>query len=173
MIARNFLVVFGLLVGGSALAHDADGPKTIEHFSVDHVTPHIYVVHGPRGISEKNNEGFLNNPAFIVTQKGVVVVDQGGSARVGEELVRKIRAVTDKPVIAIFNTHIHGDHWLGNDGIRRAYPNAVIYAHQRMVERLNRGEGEEWVSLFNRMTEGVTARHVRWYLRWVSKVASA
>lgn len=156
-IARYFLVMFSLLVGSPAPAHDGDGPKTIEHFSVDRVTPNIYVVHGPRGMPDKNNEGFLNNPAFIVTKEGVVVVDPGGSARVGEELVKKIRTVTDKPVIAIFNTHIHGDHWLGNDGVRRAYPNVVIYAHQRMVERLNRGEGEEWAEMFNRATEGATA----------------
>ena len=156
-IAIYFLVLFGLLIGNPALAHDVDGPKTIEHFSVDRVTPNIHVVHGPRGMPDKDNAGFMNNPAFVVTHEGVVVVDPGSSARIGEELVKKIRTVTDKPVIAIFNTHIHGDHWLGNDGVRRAYPNAAIYAHQRMVERLSLGEGEEWVKTINRLTGGAIA----------------
>jgi len=57
----------------------------------------------------------------VLTAKGVVVVDPGSSVQVGEMLLKKIATVTKDPVIAVFNTHIHGDHWLGNDRHRRAH----------------------------------------------------
>lgn len=155
--ARHFLVVFGLIIGSPAPAHDGPEPKTIEHFSAERVSPNIYVVHSPRGLPNKENYAFINNPAFIVAKDGVIVVDPGGSLQVGAELVKKIRKVTDKPVIAIINTHIHGDHWLGNDGVRRAFPQAAIYAHPRMVERMKLGEGERWLERFGQMTEGAIA----------------
>ncbi len=155
--ARYFLVMFGLLVGNPALAHNPAGPQTIEQHSADRISPNIYVVHGLRGLPNKANYGFINNPAFIVAKDGVIVVDPGGSLQVGAELARKIRKVTGKPVIAILNTHIHGDHWLGNDGVHRAYPQAAIYAHPRMVERMKLGEGERWLNRFEQMTEGVIA----------------
>lgn len=150
--ATYFLVVFSLFIGNPALAHD--GPTTIEQHSADRVSPNIYVVHSPRGLPNKANYAFINNPAFIVAKDGVIVVDPGGSLQVGAELVRKIRKVTEKPVIAILNTHIHGDHWLGNDGVRRAFPQAAIYAHPRMVDRMKLGEGEKWLERFGQMTEG-------------------
>lgn len=158
MNAKYFLIVlFSLFVGSPVLANDGHAPKTIKHFSADRVTPNIYVVHSPRGLPNKANYAFINNPAFIVAKGGVIVVDPGGSLQVGAELVKKIRKVTKKPVIAVLNTHIHGDHWLGNDGIRRAYPKAAIYAHPRMVERMQFGEGERWLGRFEQMTEGAIA----------------
>ncbi len=96
----------------------------------------------------------MNNPGFVVTDKGVVVVDPGSSVQIGEKLLEKIASVTSKPVIAVFNTHVHGDHWLGNHAMRAAYPGVPIYAHARMLQRVEAGEGEEWLALFSTMTEG-------------------
>jgi glyoxylase-like metal-dependent hydrolase (beta-lactamase superfamily II) len=36
--------------------------------------------------------------------------------------------------INIFNTHVHGDHWLGNQAIVERYPAVKIYAHPNMIE---------------------------------------
>jgi glyoxylase-like metal-dependent hydrolase (beta-lactamase superfamily II) len=72
-------------------------------------------------------------------------------------LVGKIRATTDKPVVAVFNTHVHGDHWLGNQAIVEAWPQAVIYAHPKMIEEAKAGAAAEWVDLMLRLTEGASA----------------
>jgi glyoxylase-like metal-dependent hydrolase (beta-lactamase superfamily II) len=154
MLARILPAVPGLLAGSLVLAHDGHEPRTIEHYSAERVSPNIYVVHSPRGLPSKGNHAFINNPAFVIAKTGVIVVDPGGSLQVGSELVKKIQSVTDKPVIAIITTHIHGDHWLGNDGVHRAFPQAVIYAHPKMVERMKLGEGERWLNRFEQMTEG-------------------
>lgn len=126
-------------------------------FALQRLTDHIYVAHGPQEFPSPETQGFMNNPAFVVTDAGVVVVDPGSSVQIGRKLLDSIARVSDKPVVAVFNTHVHGDHWLGNQAIRQAYPGVAIYAHQRMIERVEAGEGEGWVKLFERMTDGATA----------------
>lgn len=98
----------------------------------------------------------MNNPGFVLPLASVVVIDPGSSVQIGRRLLHGIRNITDKPVVAVFNTHVHGDHWLGNQAIRESHPHARIYAHQRMLEHVGAGAGEEWVALFSRLAEGAT-----------------
>jgi glyoxylase-like metal-dependent hydrolase (beta-lactamase superfamily II) len=56
----------------------------------------------------------------------------------------------------VFNTHIHGDHWLGNQALHDAYPSAGFYAHPVMIEQARTGQAENWVSLMARLTEGAS-----------------
>jgi quinoprotein relay system zinc metallohydrolase 1 len=62
----------------------------------------------------KANGGNIVNTGFIVTERGVVVIDTGPSKRYGEALRKAIAAVTDKPVVEVLLTHHHPDHALGN-----------------------------------------------------------
>lgn len=117
------------------------------------ISERVYVVHGALALPDKNNRGFINNPGFVLTSRGVVVIDPGGSRAIGEQLLAAIAGVTPQPVIAVFNTHAHGDHWLANDAIRRAQPQAVIYGHARAREAMAAG-GESWIALFDEMTGG-------------------
>lgn len=155
---RFTVLAFVLLtVTGESLAHDPQVPSSIEHFPLDQVTKRIHVVHGALALPDPKNRGFMNNPAAILTRNGVIIVDPGSSAEIGKELLKKMRKVSDKPVIAVFNTHVHGDHWLGNHGIREVYPNVPIYAHERMIERVNAGEGDDWIRIFMRITNSTIA----------------
>jgi glyoxylase-like metal-dependent hydrolase (beta-lactamase superfamily II) len=99
----------------------------------------------------------MNNPGLVLTSAGMVVVDPGSSVQSGEMVLAAIKTLTDQPVVAVFNTHVHGDHWLGNDAIRAAYPQAKIYGHPRMIAQVDAGEGRNWQQLMLRMTEGATA----------------
>ena len=106
----------------SGYAHDVTIPKNINEMSLKEVADNVYVVHGTRSMPDKDNKGFISNSGFVVGDEGVVIIDTGGSLQIGEMLLQKIGEVTDKPVIAVFNTHVHGDHWMGNASIRKAYP---------------------------------------------------
>jgi len=128
----------------------------LDAFQAEKVSTHVYVIHGPLELPNETNEGFMNNPAFIVTDEGVVVIDPGSSVHTGNMLLREIRKVTDMPVIAVFDTHIHGDHWLGNDAIQRSYPDADIYAHHKTISMVDNGEGQNWLDLMHNMTKGAT-----------------
>ncbi len=138
----------------SGHAHNVTIPKDISEMSLNKVADNVYVVHGTRSMPNKGNKGFISNSGFVVSDEGVVIIDTGGSLQIGEMLLQKIGEVTDKPVIAVFNTHIHGDHWMGNAAIRKAWPEARIYAHERAIERLQSGEAEQWLDIFMRSTDG-------------------
>lgn len=156
---RHFLTLTFIFftVTNTAFAHDSQAPSSIEHYPLDRVSKHIYVVHGTQELPSPETRGFMNNPAAILTSNGVIIIDPGSSTEIGKQLLKKVKEVSEKPVIAVFNTHVHGDHWLGNHGIRESYPKVPIYAHKRMIERVNNGDGEEWVKLLMGMTKGAVA----------------
>jgi glyoxylase-like metal-dependent hydrolase (beta-lactamase superfamily II) len=128
----------------------------LDEFRAEKVSSHVYVIHGPLELPNETNEGFMNNPAFIIAAEGVVVIDPGSSVHTGNMLLREIRKITELPVIAVFDTHIHGDHWLGNDAIKRAFPDADIYAHHKTISMIDNGEGQNWLDLMHDMTKGAT-----------------
>ncbi len=140
--------------------HNVQIPKDIDELVLTKITDSVYVIHGMKAMPDKSNKGFISNSGIVVSAEGVVIVDTGGSLQVGEMLLHKIREVTSKPVIAVFNTHLHGDHWLGNVAVRKAYPDVRIYAHERAIERLANGEAEQWLDTFmqatNNTIEGTT-----------------
>jgi glyoxylase-like metal-dependent hydrolase (beta-lactamase superfamily II) len=69
-----------------------------------------------------------SNASFLVTNEGVLVVDARQHVRDGEDLIARIRKVTDKPIRWLVNTHFHGDHYLGNPAFKAA--GATIVAHR-------------------------------------------
>ena len=140
----------------SVFSLSAFSQVSMNDYPADKVSEHVYVIHGPKETPNPQNRGFMNNPAFIVADKGVIVVDPGSSYETGAMVIKKIKAVTDKPVTHIFNTHIHGDHWLGNDIIRQSYPDVIIYADPRMIEKARAGEAQNWIDMLDRMTDGAT-----------------
>lgn len=103
----------------------------------------------------------LTNPAVIVGDDGVIVVDPGGSLQIGRLVLERLKAVTDKPVVAVFNSHIHGLYWLGNQAVKMQYPEARIYAHPRMIERIEKGEGHFWVQAVVGSHDGEATRYIK------------
>jgi len=148
MPAIRFVFAVALLIHATApLANEAG-------YSPVRITDQVYVIFGPTDQQNRENRGFRNNVGIVLTDAGVVVIDPGGSAWAGEMVAEKIRALSRMPVIAIFNTHAHGDHWLGNEGIRRSYPEAVIYAHPVAKSRIEGPYGKGWLERVDQATEG-------------------
>jgi cyclase len=55
-----------------------------------------------------------SNSAFLVTDAGVLVIDTREHPRAGQDLIARIRKITDKPIRWVINSHFHGDHTYGN-----------------------------------------------------------
>jgi len=121
---------------------------------LERITDRIYAIYGPFDLPDPENRGFRNTVVIVLTTAGVVLFDPGGSAWAGERIVEKIKSLTDEPVVAVFNSHAHGDHWLGNEGVRNSYPSAVIYGHPNMKAKAEGAYGKRWRELINRVTEG-------------------
>ena len=130
--------------------------EPVRDYPFTQVAENTWVIHGPLEMPNVANQGFMNNPGIVITDTGIVLVDPGSSLQSGEMVLRMIKQVSDKPVVAVFNTHVHGDHWLGNQAIRSAYPDAPIYGHTEMLAMVADGAGDTWVDLMDRLTEGAT-----------------
>lgn len=150
-----WLVAACFLMAWTGTSQAERGPA-LPDYPADQVAPGLYVIHGPVGYPSPENQGFMNNPAFLITNDGVIVVDPGSSVQTGEMVLRQIRKVTDKPLIAVFNTHVHGDHWLGNQAMRAQAPDVPIYGHPNMIEKVKKGAGQEWVQRMMNATNGAT-----------------
>ena len=119
------------------------------------ITDKIQVIFGPLDLPDRNNRGFRNNVVIVRSSKGIVLMDPGGSAWAGEMVARRIKSTSVVPVVAVFNSHVHGDHWLGNEGIKRHFPDAVIYGHPIMKARLEQNDGLNWLETINRLTDNL------------------
>jgi glyoxylase-like metal-dependent hydrolase (beta-lactamase superfamily II) len=131
------------------------GPP-VRDYPFEQVADNTWVIHGPLEMPNAGNQGFMNNPGIVLTTAGFVIVDPGSSLQAGEMVLRMLRKVNDSPVVAVFNTHIHGDHWLGNQAVRAAFPDAAIYGHPEMLAEVEAGAGDSWVELMANLTEGAT-----------------
>ncbi|MDA9981563.1 MBL fold metallo-hydrolase [Gammaproteobacteria bacterium] len=150
-LSRNFCIVLAPALT-SALAVAAERGPAVPDYPVDEITDRVYVIHGPLDTPNPVNQGFMNNPGMVITDEGVVVLDPGGSVQSGEMVLRAAAGLTDKPVVAVFNSHVHGDHWLGNQAIRASYPDVPIYGHPNMIALAGNGEGRAWIELAEKLT---------------------
>lgn len=144
----------------SALAADMDefvrGPA-IRDYPLLQISPHVSIIFTPDGFPTPENQGMMNNVTFVNTSKGVVVVDAGASVQIGEMSIRQLERHLKKPVIAIINTHYHGDHWLGNHAYVERFGNDLpIYAHQATIDAVKGIQGNLWLSLLAKATNQAT-----------------
>lgn len=135
----------------------AKAPAISAQYTPKHIAGDTHVIHGPMGMPNPQNQGFMNNPGMVVTDAGVVIIDAGSTVQTGEMVLAEAKKLSDQPIVATFSTHIHGDHWLGNQAIATAYPGAKHYAHPNLIELANNGEAQTWVDLMLTLTEGASA----------------
>ena len=96
---------------------------------VRELAPGVYAVPGDtgRGVEGRPNAG------FVVTEGGVVVIDALASPRQGEQLLRTIRGITDRPVSWLVLTHHHPDHHFGAVVLRKAGARVVAHPDTRVL----------------------------------------
>ncbi|OZA74439.1 MBL fold metallo-hydrolase [Polynucleobacter sp. 39-46-10] len=99
------------------------------------VAPHTYFVQGRAELGSSENQNFISNAGFVVTPKGVVVIDALGSPTLAQKLIKEISKVTKQKIIAVVVTHYHADHVYGLQEFKKI--GAKIYAQ---------GEGRSYIS---------------------------
>ena len=82
------------------------------NMTVQQVSQHAYYVQGEAGMATEN-EGFISNAGFVVTNEGVVLFDALGTPSLAWTLLQKIREITDKPITHMIVSHYHADHIYG------------------------------------------------------------
>ena len=156
MLAAEFLPWQGI----GAFAREVDefvrGPAVRDH-PLRQVTPHVWMIYSPDGFPTPENQGMMCNLTFVDTARGLVVIDSGASVQIGEMAIRQIAKRWKKPVVAIVNTHYHGDHWLGNHAFVDAYGKDLpIYAHPGTIREIEGVQGKMWRTLLEQWTNQAT-----------------
>lgn len=106
-MTRRFVLGALLVAGVSSMSvfarqQGAAPQPAVRVVEVEKLRDNLYVMKGGGG-----------NSAVFITSMGVVVVDTKNPGW-GQPLLDQIKAVTNKPVTTIVNTHTHGDHVSGN-----------------------------------------------------------
>jgi len=138
---RIILTLFILIFADVACAQaQIPEPKVVK------INARVYALLGPMGLPSSHNHGYMVNSTVIVGDKGVILVDSGGTDEVGKHLAKAIARITPKPVTHIINTHHHGDHVLGNVAFKGA---EIISSEQckALVEKT----GMDWVRIMENL----------------------
>lgn len=81
-------------------------------------------------------EGSGGNIGVSIGDDGVFLIDDQ-YAPLSEKIIAAIKALSDKPIRFVFNTHHHGDHTGGNQNMGKT--GAVIVSHENVRTRLAAG----------------------------------
>ena len=132
-MVRRLCLLGLLLFPGIALAQQTDEgryPRAEVEMSLRQVAPHTWIVQGATGTAVEN-QGFISNAGFVVTELGVVVIDALGTPSLAVMLMDLIRTVTDQPVRMVITTHYHADHIYGLQVFKEAGATIVAPAGAR------------------------------------------
>lgn len=134
-VTRRKLLIGSAVVSGLTSAHAQNSSKqSAADDAVNKVDPVSSGVYFHQGDIEHN--GHCNN-GWIVFRDYVLVVDANFPSG-AQNILPKIRAITQKPVRFAFDTHHHGDHAYGNQVW--VENGATPVAHTGVVEEMKRYE---------------------------------
>ena len=129
-----FSLLFLISMCSPAVAQPAV-EKPAPNLTPHRVAQNTYYVEGVSALGSTQNRNFISNAGFVVTSKGVVVIDALGSPALAAELIAEIAKVTPQPVTHVIVTHYHADHIYGLQEFKAR--GAKILAHRRALEYLN------------------------------------
>lgn len=149
LAASAVIVAAGLTLVGLSSAQNNAPSGVIETHShrFTPVTEGVYHVTGTGAVN------VMSHSMLVVGEHDLLVVDSHVTPNAGMALLQSIRAVSDKPVRYLVNTHYHFDHAHGNQVFP---PEVEIIGHRYSREKLSGALGnvlEE--STFISFTEGV------------------
>ena len=79
------------------------------------IATNVYAVIGDLGGQTYENDGLNNNLGFVISDKGVLVINTGPSQRVAKALHAAIKKITQQPIKWVVNVNSQNHYWLGND----------------------------------------------------------
>ena len=115
------------VTAGAAAAQDQDFSKV--EIGSEALAPGIHMLTGAGG-----------NIGLSVGEDATFIIDDQ-FAPLTDKITAAIKAITDKPVRFVINTHWHGDHTGGNENFGKA--GAVIIAHDNVRKRMSADQFNE------------------------------
>lgn len=134
LIPRQSALIIPAFCVGLAMPLGARGQAQMA-MPLQKVSEGAWYVQGVSALGSSENQNFISNAGFVVTQTGVVVIDALGSPALAQQLVRQIRTLTPLPITQVIVTHYHADHIYGLQVFKAL--GAQIVAHRKGLEYLN------------------------------------
>ncbi len=121
----NKKIWLGIALSCFALSAEAQFGATASELELIKLQDDLYVIHGAY---------VPGNVTALITNEGVILVDDDFEVD-HDNLMAKLREVTNQPVKYVINSHYHGDHSGGNAKLQAAGTLAVasVAARSRMV----------------------------------------
>lgn len=126
------LTAVSLAAPGFAVAQAAAPPDTT--IVRESLAPDIYLFRVPSDVEQWT----ATNTVVIVNETDVTVFDSNTRATTARRIIAQIRAITNKPVRMLINSHWHQDHWSGNDEYVKAWPGVQIVATTQTRDYMKR-----------------------------------
>jgi glyoxylase-like metal-dependent hydrolase (beta-lactamase superfamily II) len=95
-------------------------------FEFEELAPGVWVGIRP----DSTRAPVMGNATFVISNEGVVVYDGGGMPAMADQVIEKIRSITDVPVTHVAISHWHGDHNFGIGQFVEVFPDVEIIAHE-------------------------------------------
>lgn len=109
------------------------------YFTAVHASAMVHKI-GPDLYAYISENDSSANSTFLVSDRGILVVDSGLNMNEGQKLLNEIRKVSAATVRWIVNTHYHPDHRGGN---RVVGPDAIILSTEETREGVLRWVGQQ------------------------------
>jgi len=147
LISRQGFLRAGLVLAAAPLLRHVPAYAATA-FDVAEIAPGVFVHQGRYEMQSPQNQGDMANASFVVGNDAVAVIDTLGSAVMGQRLRDGIRAVTDKPIKYVINTHMHPDHVFGNAAFKADNP--AFVANHKLARGLN-ARAERYLAINKQM----------------------
>jgi len=90
------------------------------------VASNVWCFFGKLEMPTKQNGGDMSNSCYVKANKSYVVFDSGSTFKYAKQSYEAMSKIEKLPVSAVFNSHFHDDHWLGNSFYKDTFDAKLI-----------------------------------------------
>ncbi|MDD2697747.1 MAG: MBL fold metallo-hydrolase [Arcobacteraceae bacterium] len=112
------------------------------------ISKSVYQFIGKTEAPSKANGGNMVNTYWIKTDKSYIVVDTGPSYNYAKDAHKAMKKIADLPIKYVINTHMHDDHWLGNNYFKEL--GATIYGTKAQAKKFPVGSEAHMLSVIKK-----------------------
>ena len=134
---KNLILIALLIV--PAFAYDLKPIK---------ISNSVYQFVGATEVPSKENGGNMVNTYWVNTGKSYIVIDTGPSYKYAKAAHEAMKKIADLPIKVIINTHMHDDHWSGNNYLKEQ--GGKIYATKAQAQKFPVGTSTHMMSVIKK-----------------------